>query len=60
MTLEIFATIIVLFSVAFSVQISCGCLLHAFVVGFNLDAVSVLYDGGILCCGGNTFSYDIP
>ena len=42
-TLEIFATL--------SIQISCGCVLLAFFLGVNLDAV--WYDGNILCCGGN-------
>ena len=41
-TLEIFATISVLSLVALNIQISCGCILLAFVLGFGLDAVCVL------------------
>ena len=40
-TLEIVATS--------SIQISCGCVLLAFVLGVNLDAV--LYDGNIFLVG---------
>ena len=42
-TLEIFATIIIPCLVALNIQICCGCVLLAFVLGFGLNTVSVLY-----------------
>ena len=41
-TVEIFATVILPSLVALTIQIYRGCILLDFVLGFNLDAVSVL------------------
>ena len=45
--IEIIATTIVSIYVALNIHRSCGLILLAFVLGFGLDAVSVLYDGSI-------------
>ena len=39
-TVEIFATIIVPSLVALNIQLSCGCILLAFVLRFNMDSMS--------------------